>query len=106
MRRALRALKKAGCARAYIDGSFVTSKELPEDFDGCWDHEGVDVDALDPVLLDFSDRRAAQKEKFRGELFIAATPADALGHRFLDFFQLDRDGRPKGIVQIGLKEMK
>jgi hypothetical protein len=33
------------------------------------------------------------------------TQADALGHRFLDFFQLDRDGRPKGIVQINLKDL-
>jgi hypothetical protein len=41
--------------------------------------------------------------KFEGEMFLSMTQADALGHRFLDFFQLDRDGRPKGIVQIDLK---
>jgi len=27
--RALQALKAAGCRRAYVDGSFVTSKEVP-----------------------------------------------------------------------------
>ena len=36
-------------------------------------------------------------------MFLSMTQADALGRRFLDFFQLDRDGRPKGIVQIDLK---
>lgn len=101
--RALQALKAAGCRRAYVDGSFVTSKEMPGDFDGCWDHEGVDFDALDPVLLDFAGHREAQKAKFEGEMFLSMTQADALGRRFLDFFQLDRDGRPKGIVQIHLK---
>jgi hypothetical protein len=101
--RALQALKAAGCRRAYVDGSFVTSKEVPGDFDGCWDHEGVDFDGLDPVLLDFEGHREAQKAKFDGEMFLSMTQADALGRRFLDFFQLDRDGRPKGIVQIDLK---
>ena len=45
----------AGCRRAYVDGSFVTAKEVPGDFDGCWEAEDVDPDALDPVLLDFLD---------------------------------------------------
>ena len=102
--RALQTLKAAGCRRAFIDGSFVSSKEVPGDFDGCWDHNGVDFDALDPVLLNFEGHREAQKAKFEGELFIAATPADELGTRFLDFFQLDRDGRSKGIIQIGLRD--
>jgi hypothetical protein len=96
--RALHALKAAGCRRAYVDGSFVTSKEVPGDFDGCWDHSGVDFDALDPVLLEFDGHREAQKAEFEGEMFIA----DAPGSRFLDFFQMDRDGRPKGIIQINL----
>jgi len=101
--RALQALKAAGCPRAFIDGSFVTSKEVPGDFDGCWDDDGVDFDALDPVLLNFNGHREAQKAKFEGELFIATTRADELGTRFLDFFQLDRDGRSKGIILIDLK---
>jgi hypothetical protein len=99
--RALQALNMAGCQRAYVDGSFVTSKEIPGDFDGCWDHTGVNFDALDPVLLDFEGRREAQKAKFEGEMFIA----DAPGNRFLDFFRLDRDGRPKGIIQINLADI-
>lgn len=103
--RALQALRAAGCKRAFINGSFVTSKEVPADFDGCWDHEGVDFDALDPVLQNFEGHREAQKAKFEGEMFLAALPADGLGTLFLDFFQRDRDGRPKGIIQIDLKDI-
>ena len=101
--RALQALKAAGCRRAYVDGSLITSKEVPGDFDGCWDHADVDFDALDPMLLDFEGHREAQKAKFDGEMFLAAAKADRLGNRFLEFFQLDRDGRAKGIIQIDLR---
>ena len=93
----------AGCRRAYVDGSLITSKEVPRDFDGCWDHADVDFDALDPVLLDFEGHREAQKAKFDGEMFLAAAKADRLGNRFLEFFQLDRDGRARGIIQIDLR---
>ena len=103
--RALRSLREAGCARAFIDGSFVTGKRLPGDFDGCWDVSGVDPDLLDPVLLEFADHRRSQKEKFLGELFPARNSADRAGLTFLEFFQRDRDGRPKGIVQIDLETL-
>ena len=77
---------RRGVGARLVDGSFVTSKAVPGDFDGCWDHDGVDFDVLDPVLLDFEGHRETQKAKFEGEMFIAATPADALGNRFLDSF--------------------
>ncbi len=38
---ALQALGTAGCRRVYIDGSFVSAKELPGDFDGCWEAAGL-----------------------------------------------------------------
>src|SRR3546814_5708064 len=74
-------LRRAGCRVMFLDGSFVTDKELPEDFDGCWDAHGVNATALDPVLLDFEDSRARQKEKFGGEMFVANWPATAPGDR-------------------------
>jgi hypothetical protein len=106
LRRALRSLADAGCRVAYVDGSFVTAKDVPGDFDVCWDPVDVDGDRLDPVLLDFSDRRAAQKRKYRGELFPSSSLADPAGNTFLDFFQIDRrTGEPKGIVAIDLKKV-
>ncbi len=100
---AARLLAKAKCTRLYIDGSFVTDKVFPGDFDACWDANGVDVVLLDPVFLDFSNRRAAQKARFRGELFISSTTADTTGTTFLSFFQIDKNaGGPKGIVALDL----
>src|SRR5690349_4058193 len=67
LRRGLDVLKRAGCRMAYIDGSFVTEKDVPRDFDVCWDITGVDPSLLDPTLLDFDNGRAAQKAKYLGE---------------------------------------
>jgi hypothetical protein len=103
---ALVALHQAGCRIAYVDGSFVTAKEEPGDFDACWDAVGVDADLLDPVLLDFREGRKAQKERFKGELFIAQHGAEPGGTRFLEFFQQDREtGEPKGIIEIDLEDL-
>lgn len=103
LRRAFESLHAAGCRRAYLDGSFVTEKDVPGDFDGCWEAQGVDPAALDPVLLDFSNRRTAQKAKFGGELFIVNGAATQAGTRFVDFFQQDKTtGEAKGILSIDL----
>jgi len=106
LQRALASLRAAGCRVVYIDGSFVTAKEMPNDFDACWSVEGVDPDLLDLVFLDFNNGRAAQKAAFGGELFPAELIEGASGKPFLDFFQLDnRTGKPKGIVGLRLKRV-
>jgi uncharacterized protein DUF6932 len=103
LERALHSLRDAGCRTAYLDGSFVTTKEAPGDFDACWEVLGVTAAALDPVLLDFSARRAAQKAKYGGELFPADLAAEPAGTRFLEYFQRDRDtAEAKGIIAIDL----
>ena len=104
LREALENLREAGCARAYIDGSFVGAKETPGDFDACWESAGVDPELLDPVLLTFANARAAQKERFRGELFPVEARAEPHGTRFLDYFRRDRlTGEPKGIIALNLE---
>jgi hypothetical protein len=101
LREALESLGRANCERAYIDGSFVTEKPSPGDFDGCRETHGVDPTRLDAELLDFSRARAAQKARYGGEMFPANGAADPGGTAFLDFFQQTREGQPKGIVAIG-----
>lgn len=97
-------LKECGCKIIYIDGSFVTTKVIPGDFDACWDANGVDLNLIKekyPLIIDFSNGRANQKFHFKGELFpaqVKATPYDI----YLNFFQADRDGKPKGIVQLNI----
>jgi hypothetical protein len=104
--RAVHALAVAGCATLYLDGSFVTDKPHPDDYDGCWEVTGVDLTKLDPVLLEFANKRAAQKAKFFGEMFIAELPG-APGLTFLEFFQIEKfSGRPKGILRVQLAPSK
>lgn len=102
-RAALENLKNAGCRTVYLDGSFVTIKAIPNDYDACWDEDGVDPVLLDPVLLTFGAGRAAQKARYMGELFPASIIANSGGLSFLDFFQTDKEtGNPKGIIAIDL----
>jgi len=101
---ALRNLCDAGCRAAMIDGSFVTRRTRPGDYDGIWEPAHVDVGLVDPVLLKFDDRHKAMKAKYHGELFPASFLA-ASGVRFREFFQFDRDGRPKGAVRIALRSL-
>jgi hypothetical protein len=103
LRTALDALARAGCRRVWLNGSFVTAKEAPQDFDLCWDRSGVEPHRLDPVLLDLTGKRAAQHARFGG----AVWPADFVvesGNTILTDFQRDyrNDDRPKGIVVIDL----
>lgn len=100
--RAAIALKVAGCTTLYVDGSFITTKEHPGDFDGCWDPTHVQPARLDPVLLMFASPRAAQKAKFLGELFPSTAAADSRS-TFFNFFQATRDDVPKGIVALDLR---
>ena len=66
--------RRRDAGRSCLDGSFVTAKPVPGDYDGAWETEGVDPGRLDPVLLDFRNGRAAMKAKYLGDLF----PASAL----------------------------
>jgi hypothetical protein len=105
---ALNSLAAAGCRSVYINGSFVTKKLEPGDYDLCWSIDGVAPERLDPVLLDFSPTgRLAMKAKYRGDLFPAEVPEGASGKAFLDFFQTDKNtGEPKGIVLLDLGGVK
>lgn len=100
-KRAVLALRRTGCERVYVDGSFVTSKIVPGDYDACWDRTNVDLNLLDPVLLDFSKGRAAMKAKYLGDWFPAQMLEGGSGKVFLEFFQKDKTtGNPKGIVML------
>ena len=94
------ALREAGCQKILLDGSFITEKPIPADFDVCWDPGGVDTLKLDPVFLDFSDGRRKQKERFHGEFFPTDLLADGR-HFFYEFFQIDKyKGNAKCIICI------
>jgi len=106
LRKAIKNMAKAGVKELWIGGSFVTSKESPNDIDGCWLAEGdIKVDKLDPVFLEFDPPRISMKRKYGVDFLIAdarMADSDAYGGAVLTFFQKDRDGNPKGIVRIDL----
>lgn len=106
LKAALHILQNAGCLTTYIDGSFVTSKEKPADFDCCWNIDEVSLELLDPTLMNFSDKQTEQKEKFGGELFPNLAEQDP-ELSILDWFQLDKNtGKAKGIVAIDLRNLQ
>lgn len=105
LKRAALVLKAAGCSTLYVDGSFVTNKETPCDFDGCWDKQGVNERLLDPILLDTNDGCLAQKAKYGGELYPLKMAEVGKYFTYLEFFQRDRKGHLKGIIALDLKEL-
>ncbi len=73
-----------GCKAVKIDGSFVTSKLKPSDFDGTWDPEGVDETELDIVIAD--EDKYLMKEKYNGELYRQDSIEARTRKSFDDFF--------------------
>lgn len=96
-------LVQVGCRAILLDGSYVTAKPMPGDFDACWVPHGMDLVRLDSVFSDFANGRANQKARFGGEFFPSTMIAANLGVSFSEFFQTDRfTGMRKGILSISL----
>jgi hypothetical protein len=96
-------LAQCGCRCVFLDGSYVSAKPIPGDYDACWDPDGIDFDKLDPVFEDFDNGRANQKARYGGEFFPSTLIETGLGGAFKDFFQIDRfTGKKKGILSISL----
>jgi hypothetical protein len=101
MRRALLNLRSAGCAAAVIDGSFVSAKDEPADYDMAFDPAGMNGALIDPVLRRHDDFRKAMKAKYFGDVFpwgAVACPTTRAVYR--DFFQRDRSGVAKGVILL------
>jgi hypothetical protein len=91
----------SGSRQVFVDGSFVTAKPTPGDYEVCWDPYFVDVNKLDPIFLDFTQGTVPQKLKYSGEFYPSIWIELHSGKPFLEFFQTDKDtGLKKGIVKI------
>ncbi len=105
LKTALDVLKVANCETVYVDGSFVTAKNLPGDYDCCWDTYGVDLNKVDPILLMLDDRTIL-KAKYGGDIFPAGIKEARSGLVFLEFFQVDKQtGNKKGIIALDLRSL-
>ena len=100
--------KYANVSKIYIDGSFTSDKEEPSDIDGCWSVFGVNELKLDPrfwnfeTLEEFERNLKEIKDEFYIDFFIAEIFEGESGKPFPEFFQTNRDGKAKGIIQINL----
>jgi len=104
LKRAALALAAAGCPTLWLNGSYITDKAEPGDYDATFDAEPIDWITLglaEPELLDFDAPRSTQKRTYGGELI----PTLAAGVDFVDFFQTNRNGERKGIIRIDLTEL-
>ena len=105
--RAIASLQAAGCRAIIVDGSYVTAKEEPGDWDAAFDPVGVDPASLDPILLRHEDGRNAMRAKYLGDMFPWTAVASGItGSIYRQFFQQDRDGRTKGIIEIHLQAVQ
>lgn len=92
---------QSGSRQVFLDGSYVTAKPFPNDYEVCWDPAFVDLSILDPVFLLFDNQREAQKLAYGGEYFPSIMEEGFSGKPFLEFFQKDKaTGNPKGIIRI------
>jgi hypothetical protein len=111
MCKALNALKICGCEIVYIDGSFVTQKLVPKDWDGCYDEEGLDREKLQklyPQFYHLVPPRESQKVIFKGEILPKSLEIKVSFSEktMLDCFKQDfHTDTPteKGIVKLYLK---
>jgi hypothetical protein len=106
---ALRESQSFGCQRFYLHGSFITNKEQPGDWDGCWEAQGVDIIRLvteAPILWDDRRGRPDQKARYGGALFpVRASDAESDRTILRDFTTDIVRKRPKGIVRIELETL-
>lgn len=101
LREGIHNFEKSGVWTIWIDGSFITDKNEPNDIDGCWEYtSAVDIVKLDPVFL---ANRIDMKKKYGLDFFISNFIETGSGLPFPKFFQINRDGDPKGIIVVKLE---
>lgn len=103
LKRALKVMRQHEIERVYIDGSFVTDKPRPSDIDVCYDApEGADLSGMFPIYPPKGWVRDLSIEEYSAEFL----PSDMIelksGKPFLEFFQTDKENRPRGVVLIEL----
>lgn len=94
-------LREANCPEIYLDGSFITSKEEPGDFDLCFEPTGVTpTDDLFVLLNNKTDR----KGEYLGDIFVRM-PQPPYFFDHVQIWQVDgrNDDAAKGILRIRLR---
>jgi hypothetical protein len=92
-----------GCTKVYIGGSFVSKKKYPEDIDICFDVTLVDIEKLKREFPQFFDPNEIGKihKTLKCHIFYFTKEHK----RLLHLLEEDRDGNPKGLVGLSLKDI-
>ena len=91
------------CQTVYIGGSFVSTKNFPDDIDLCFDLGDVDYDKLSKAFPDFIDFNKIGE--IRRNLKCHILHFDNANLQYLRMLEKDKDGNPLGLVKINLKEV-
>ena len=95
-------LREIGATHIYIDGSFVTNKLDPKDWDACYDCPLSQLDKLARIYPFHS--KEEQKRLYKGELYFAGHSPFFINRdvSYLDFFQKRKENPAlkKGIVEL------
>lgn len=111
LKSAVEQFKQVDAKKIFIDGSFTTDKEEPNDIDGCWATSGVSeakLNLLDKnfwnfkTVEEFNICRVKIMKKYGLDFFIAEHIEGSTDKPFPEFFQTNKDGEEKGIIQINL----
>jgi len=109
LRTAVEAFWAAGIEEIYVDGSFCTEKPDPGDVDGYWVEPDEDVyDRIDPYWIDFDPVLVPHLRKWKWRMWVdygveffihpAMQASPEMG--FTEFFRQDRNGQPRGVIQL------
>jgi hypothetical protein len=101
---ALRLLARSGCTKVWLNGSFVTAKDEPGDFDAVWGSHRHRRRRPRPDLLR-TVRRAAPTEAALRRRVVPNWINFSSDSVFAEFFQQDRYGNTKGIIVIDPREV-
>lgn len=104
LQRAVELMAASGVTRVYLDGSFVTDKDRPNDIDGCYDPApdatAEQLEDMAPIFPPSLDNRVKAKELYGVDFFPTAATELGSGRPFLRFFQKDREGRERGVLVL------
>jgi hypothetical protein len=92
-----------GCTSVYIDGSFISKKEHPEDIDLCFDLTDVDPKKLERLFPQFFNLN--QMGKIRRDFLCHIFHFSVSDMSLFELLQYDRDDNFKGFVELNLKDL-
>lgn len=98
----IKIIRSFNCQSVYIGGSFITTKEHPNDMDVCFDFRGIDTKSFMAQHYELSSNKSLKKihevEGLHIFYFISENT------EILDWFRGDRYGNKRGLLKLTVKD--